>query len=61
MPIYEYVCEKCGSVSEVIQKHGDDPPECCERPMKIQIGKTSFVLKGSGWYETEYGKKSKGC
>jgi putative FmdB family regulatory protein len=57
MPIYEYECLQCGKNSEVIQKFSDAPlstcPDCGGR-MKKLISNTSFVLKGSGWYVTDY-------
>jgi putative FmdB family regulatory protein len=59
MPIYEYVCQKCGHHLEIIQKMSDKPltrcPECRGRLEKV-ISQTSFQLKGSGWYVSEYGK-----
>lgn len=57
MPIYEYECLECGKNHEVIQRFSDDPlstcPDCGGR-MKKLISNTSFVLKGSGWYVTDY-------
>ena len=62
MPIYEYRCEKCGSHFEVIQKISDNPLKTCSsckgRLTKL-ISQTSFQLKGSGWYATDYAGKSK--
>ena len=62
MPIYEYGCEKCGSHFEVIQKFSDKPLKFCSnckgRLTKL-ISQTSFQLKGSGWYVTDYAKSSK--
>lgn len=61
MPIYEYVCEKCGSQIEVIQKVGDAPLKRCQKcrgKLEKIISRTSFTLKGSGWYQTDYSKKS---
>lgn len=59
MPIYEYKCPKCG-VIEVMQ--GIKEPalkKCptCKSKVERQISSTSFVLKGTGWYATDYGKK----
>ena len=57
MPIYEYICMKCGEQFEVMQKMSDDPlVECssCGGDLKKMITNTSFVLKGSGWYVTDY-------
>jgi putative FmdB family regulatory protein len=57
MPIYEYVCEKCNNHLETIQKMTDKPlttcPEC-KGSLKKMISNTSFVLKGTGWYVTDY-------
>jgi putative FmdB family regulatory protein len=62
MPIYEYQCEKCGSHFEVIQKFSDQPLKFCSnckgRLTKL-ISQTSFQLKGSGWYVTDYAKSGK--
>ena len=61
MPIYEYVCEKCGKHLEVMQKMSDAPlkrcPDCRGKLEKV-FSQTSFQLKGSGWYVTDYAKKS---
>ena len=62
MPIYEYVCKKCGRQFEVIQKFSDGPlrtcSECKGRLSKM-ISQSSFHLKGAGWYVTDYARKSK--
>jgi putative FmdB family regulatory protein len=59
MPIYEYYCESCGHEFEVMQKINDKPIKKCEAcgetRAKRSISRTSFVLKGSGWYVTDYG------
>src|SRR5262245_50935036 len=59
MPIYEYRCQKCDSHFEVIQKFSDKPLKFCSnckgRLIKL-ISQTSFQLKGSGWYVTDYAK-----
>ncbi len=60
MPIYEYVCEKCGSRLEVIQRIGDSPLKRCRKcrgKLQKAISRTSFQLKGSGWYATDYPRK----
>ena len=58
MPIYEYACEKCDSEFEVEQRITDDPikscPGCKSRKVKRLISRTSFVLKGGGWYSDLY-------
>lgn len=59
MPIYEYECRKCEDVFEILQGFDDKPPKCerCGRKLKKLISLSAFHLKGSGWYETDYGKK----
>jgi putative FmdB family regulatory protein len=57
MPIYEYQCDSCGSRRELILKPGATArPSCaaCRKRMRRLISPTSFVLKGSGWYVTDY-------
>ena len=60
MPIYEYICEKCGSHIEVIQKISDAPLKRCAKcrgKLEKTVSRTSFQLKGSGWYVTDYSRK----
>ena len=62
MPIYEYKCEKCGRENEVMQKMTEKPLTVCKScggRLKKMISNTSFVLKGSGWYVTDYADKTK--
>jgi putative FmdB family regulatory protein len=57
MPIYEYQCDTCGAQRELILKHGEVArPSCtaCRKRMRRVISKTAFILKGSGWYVTDY-------
>lgn len=62
MPIYEYSCQKCGNHLEVMQKMSDKPltrcPECKGKLEKI-FSQTSFQLKGSGWYVSDYTGRGK--
>jgi putative FmdB family regulatory protein len=61
VPIYEYKCSKCGKVFEIIQKISDEPlRRCkfCDGKVDRLISNTSFQLKGSGWYLTDYARKS---
>lgn len=62
MPIYEYTCQKCGRHLEVMQKMSDKPltrcPECKGKLEKI-FSQTSFQLKGSGWYVSDYTSRGK--
>jgi putative FmdB family regulatory protein len=60
MPIYEYKCPKCGVV-EVMQGIKEKPlKKCpnCKNKVERMISSSSFVLKGTGWYATDYAKKS---
>ena len=62
MPIYEYRCEGCGEELELFRSITDDGnPSCksCGGSMKKLISRSSFHLKGTGWYVTDYaGKKA---
>ena len=61
MPIYEYRCSDCGHEFEVTQKITADPlTECiaCGGKVKKLISSSSFHLKGTGWYVTDYANKS---
>ena len=63
MPIYEYQCSKCGEIFEAFQKISDAPlTECrfCQGKVEKLISQSSFQLKGSGWYLTDYAKKTSG-
>ncbi len=59
MPIYEYACPKCRTTFEEWLKADDEAgthpcPACgCDAPRILSP--TSFILKGGGWYATEYG------
>jgi putative FmdB family regulatory protein len=62
MPIYEYRCEHCGDFEEM-QRITDPPFErCprCRRKVRRLISSTSFQLKGSGWYVTDYPRPGNG-
>jgi len=58
MPIYDYLCEACGEEFSREQRISDDPvktcPCCRARKVKRLISRTSFVLKGGGWYSDLY-------
>jgi putative FmdB family regulatory protein len=61
MPIYEYQCQKCGTF-EVTQRITEKPlGRCptCKGKVKKLISNTSFQLKGTGWYVTDYARKEK--
>jgi len=59
MPIYEYQCAACRERLEKIQGISDPPLQKCtkcgaEKGLRRLISSTSFVLKGTGWYATDY-------
>lgn len=59
MPIYEYECMQCGKIEEALQKFSDKPlTKCrhCSGKLHKQVSRSSFQLKGTGWYVTDYAK-----
>ena len=62
MPIYEYKCEKCSSVEEhfLLRTEDKEPKECkiCKGELQKLISRNSFELKGTGWYTSDYARKS---
>ena len=62
MPTYEYECTKCGDKFEALQKISDEPIKKCKKckgkVIKL-ISASGFVLKGSGWYVTDYPSESR--
>ena len=61
MPIYEYECTKCGRIEEMLQKFSDKPlTKCthCSGKLHKLVSHSSFHLKGTGWYVTDYANKS---
>jgi len=62
MPLYEYECESCHHRFERIQKFSDPPietcPVCGKGPVRKLISSPAIQFKGSGWYITDYAKKS---
>ena len=61
MPMYEYKCGSCGAVFELIQKFSDEPLKThaeCGGPVERLISASAFQFKGSGWYVTDYARKS---
>ncbi|MCF8044884.1 MAG: zinc ribbon domain-containing protein [Desulfarculaceae bacterium] len=61
MPVYEYECTECGEVEEALQKISEPQlKECprCKGRLKKLISQSTFHLKGSGWYVTDYGGSS---
>ena len=62
MPIYEYECTKCAEVEEIFQKFSDKPLVKCQHcggKLHKLISHSSFHLKGTGWYVTDYASKSR--
>ncbi len=62
MPIYEYECTQCGRIEEVLQKFSDKPLTTCRHcsgKLHKLISHSTFHLKGSGWYVTDYAGKEK--
>jgi putative FmdB family regulatory protein len=63
MPTYEYACRACGHRFDIVQKMSDDPlvicPECGGELRKVFTA-PAISFKGSGFYATDHGKKSKG-
>ena len=60
MPIYEYKCKKCGKEFEMFQGIADPAAKSCrfcKGPVHKLMSLSSFQLKGSGWYATDYGGK----
>jgi putative FmdB family regulatory protein len=62
MPIYEFRCTNCNKITEVMMKVTDPAPRDCscgeQKPLEKILSRTSFVLKGEGWYETDFKKPS---
>ncbi len=61
LPLYEYRCEKCGVRIEKIQKFSDPPLTTCEKcggELTRLLSAPAIQFKGSGWYVTDYARKS---
>jgi putative FmdB family regulatory protein len=61
MPLYEYRCQSCGRTREALQKMGDPPLKTCEDcggELKRLVSAPAVQFKGTGWYVTDYAKKS---
>jgi putative FmdB family regulatory protein len=62
MPLYEYQCESCSHRFEKIQKFSDPPIATCPvcgGPVRKLLSSPAIQFKGSGWYITDYARKSK--
>lgn len=64
MPLYEYQCDACSARFELIRKFSDPPleicPTCGKGPVQKLVSSPAFQFKGSGWYITDYARKSGG-
>jgi putative FmdB family regulatory protein len=62
MPLYEYQCDACAQRFEVIQKFSDPPVAVCRAcgsgPVRKLLSSPAIQFKGSGWYITDYARKS---
>ena len=64
MPIYEYECQKCGTAFELMQSISAKPPKSCidekcqGKPRRL-VSRGGFILKGTGWYATDYPTESR--
>lgn len=63
MPIYEYVCKKCGQHHEVLHKVDEKPRLACDqcgaKPLSRMVSAAGFRLSGAGWYETDFKSDNK--
>lgn len=63
MPLYEYKCLKCGRLMERIEKvSGPHLRKCphCGGKVEVLLSAPAIQFKGSGWYVTDYAKKTSG-
>ena len=63
MPLYEYKCSSCGEVFEVMQKFSDAPLRqhaSCGGSVERLLSPPAFHFKGSGWYVTDYARRTDG-
>jgi len=62
MPMYEYKCGACGHRLEALQKFSDKPlkacPKCKKQKLVRLVSSSSIQFKGTGWYVTDYARKS---
>jgi putative FmdB family regulatory protein len=59
MPLYEYKCDHCDEVFEVMQKFSDAPlatHDKCGGPVRRMISVPAIQFKGTGWYITDYAR-----
>jgi putative FmdB family regulatory protein len=63
MPVYEYQCDQCGKIEEAFQRLTESPLSTCKHcsgTLNKIISQSTFHLKGSGWYVTDYANKKSG-
>ena len=62
MPLYEYECSACGHRFELIRRFSDPPADTCvacgQGPVRKLLSAPAVHFKGTGWYVTDYAKKS---
>lgn len=61
MPLYEYICNKCGKRFEALQKFSDEPLKThgeCGGDVERLLSAPALQFKGSGWYVTDYARNS---
>jgi putative FmdB family regulatory protein len=61
MPLYEYECEACATRMEKIRKFSDPPLVICEAcggALRKLVSSPAIQFKGTGWYITDYAKKT---
>ncbi len=64
MPLYEYQCKSCHTLTERIQKFSDPPLTVCPHcggEMEQLLSAPAVQFKGAGWYVTDYGRKGSGA
>ncbi len=64
MPLYEYKCDRCNAVFEVMQKFSDEPltvHESCGGAVERLLSSPALQFKGSGWYVTDYARSGGGA
>jgi putative FmdB family regulatory protein len=62
VPTYEYECERCQRVTEVRQRISEPPLTACDAcggPVRRLLSPAAFILKGAGWYVTDYPSESR--
>ncbi len=62
MPTYEYACDECGRTYEVRQRISAPPLTRCQHcngPVRRLLSAAPFILKGGGWYATDYPSESR--